>query len=132
MKSETVGADGKVARIPLFVRNSRYVRIYGYSGNATPDPASSLFRFELCDHFLLTNVNPQHVSFGASPETWFSVVDVQPTGVPIRTPGTEWLVVYKRGNRDHETGFWQTLLHRLRQTLPLGLRTGRGLLDRVP
>lgn len=97
MKAETIGAGGQGARVTLYVHDSQNVRVFGYGGNASADLASSLLLFEQCSDFLLANVAPQHVSFGEPPDTWFSLIDQPTSGPPLRTPGTEWLALYRRG-----------------------------------
>jgi hypothetical protein len=98
VKAETLGATGRTKTPVLRVADSRNFRIFGHGGIATASPDSGLYIIDNCTDYMLTNFCPQHVRFGDPPDTWSVVVEQPPSGGIVRTPATEWFVLYQRGN----------------------------------
>lgn len=96
LKAETIPL-GPIARPPVLISSSRNFRIFGYGGNASAERGSCLFRLEACTDFLLSNFGQQHMKTGAAPESWHMLADTPPDGATVRTPATEFFLLYRRG-----------------------------------
>jgi hypothetical protein len=97
IKAETLGATGVRKTPVLRIAASRNFRIFGHGGIATASPDLGLYIIDNCTDYMLTNFCQQHVRMGDPPDTWSVVVEHPPTGGEVRTPATEWFVLYQRG-----------------------------------
>jgi hypothetical protein len=97
IKGETTGAGGVRNTPVLRIADSRRFRLFGYGGNASMEEGGSLFVIDNCTDYMLTNFCPQHVRGGLSADMWFTVTERPPTGGEVRTPASEWFVLYQRG-----------------------------------
>ena len=86
----------------LLARESRNVQIYGVGGilGTTPGSPSYVFRFEKCEDFLIANEGHQIYPTFPEPSSWSVLVDAAKAG-EVKTPGSEYFVLYKRGNPAH-------------------------------
>jgi len=100
LKGETheIGHQESGTRPLMLVKNSRNFRIYGPGGimGAAAGHPPYIFRFENCTDFLIANEGHQQYRFFADPSSWSALVDVSPAG-EVKTPGSEYFVLYKRG-----------------------------------
>ena len=92
------GEAYKDTRPVLLARESRNVRIYGVGGilGATAGSPPFVFRFQDCADFLVANEGHQIYPSFPEPSSWSVLVDTAAAG-EVKTPGSEYFVVYKRG-----------------------------------
>lgn len=77
----------------LGINNSYCFRVFGYGGIAKPSAGSSIIEVNNSSHFLLANIAQEQWS-----DVSLSIVKELFNGITYKTPGDEWLAVYKRGS----------------------------------
>ncbi len=91
----------------LLINNSENIRVFGYGGNATPMPFTSVFKIESSKNILLTNLfnnprfdegNPNHYAgLTIVPTLWHMIIECSSNGIEFRSSPLERPVLYKNG-----------------------------------
>ena len=101
------GVKGEANAPTVVIRDSENIRIFGFGGNETPWPQTSVFRIENSKNILLTSLFNQPRLHAGGPEVfngpnvdptlWHMVIERFPDGTELVTPPLERPVVYKQG-----------------------------------
>ena len=98
------GLKSEGNKLVLWAHDSKNVRLFGYGGNASALPGSSLFRFERCADYLIANAMPRPALPGKKllgssetrdPNTWQLIIDTEAADGGTRP--MERPAVYRKG-----------------------------------
>lgn len=90
----------------LWLRQCENVKLFGYGGNASGRPGSTLFRIENCQDFLLAGLIDQPMpagkeairgAVGTDPTKYHMVIETLPDGSTFKTPPLDRPILYQRG-----------------------------------
>jgi hypothetical protein len=90
----------------LWLRHCDNVKLFGYGGNASGQPGSTLFRVEDCQNFLLAGLIDQPMpvgkeairgAVGTDPTKYHMVIETLPDGSTFETAPLDRPILYQRG-----------------------------------
>lgn len=101
------GFKGEGNTFMIWVRNSDNISLFGYGGNASGNPGSTLFKIENTPNFLLANLVDHPIpkgkpairgAVGTDPEEYHMVIEQTSDGATVKTAPLDRPTLYKRGN----------------------------------